>query len=66
MHYNFCRPHQTLTEASGTKTTPAMAAGAADHVWTLDELIALLPDPKAAPWGSKKRAATVETAGISN
>jgi hypothetical protein len=28
MHYNFCRPHQTLTKAAGgKKTTPAMAAG---------------------------------------
>lgn len=41
MHYNFCRPHQTL------KMTPAMAAGIADHAWSLDEVIALL-DPKAA------------------
>ena len=30
--YNFCRVHQTL------KTTPAVAAGVADHVWTLTEL----------------------------
>ena len=36
--YNYCRPHQTL----GRKTTPAMAAGLADHVWTLEELIGLL------------------------
>jgi IS1 family transposase len=40
MHYNFCRVHQTL------KTTPAVAAGVADHIWSLDEVIALL-DPKA-------------------
>jgi hypothetical protein len=26
-HYNFCRPHMTLTENAGRKTTPAMAAG---------------------------------------
>ncbi len=36
MHYNFCRVHQTL------KTTPAMAAGIADHVWTLEEVVGLL------------------------
>jgi IS1 family transposase len=36
MHYNFCRVHQTI------KTTPAMAAGAADHRWTLHEVAALL------------------------
>ena len=34
-HYNFCRIHST------TRVTPAMAAGIADHVWTLDELISL-------------------------
>lgn len=38
MHYNFARPHQSL----GYKTTPAMAAGVADHVWTLREIAALL------------------------
>jgi hypothetical protein len=36
MHYNFCRVHQTL------KTTPAMAAGVADHRWTLQEIVGLL------------------------
>ncbi len=36
MHYNFCRIHQTL------RITPSMAAGVSDHVWSLDELIALL------------------------
>jgi IS1 family transposase len=36
MHYNFCRVHQTL------KTTPAMAAGVADHKWSLYEIAALL------------------------
>ncbi len=43
MYYNFARPHQTLTKAAGgTRTTPAMAAGVADHVWTLTEIAALL------------------------
>jgi len=36
MHYNYCRVHQTL------RVTPAMAAGLADHVWEIDELVALL------------------------
>lgn len=35
MWYNFGRIHQTL------KTTPAIAAGIADHVWTAEEIIAL-------------------------
>jgi IS1 family transposase len=51
MHYNFCRVHQTL------RVTPAMAAGIADHVWELGELIALMPRPVAKAWGSAKRAA---------
>ncbi len=43
MHYNFCRSHVTLTKAAGgIKTTPAMAAGLTDHVWKLDEIVALL------------------------
>lgn len=37
MHYNYCRKHTSLPGR-----TPAMAAGLADHVWTLDELLALL------------------------
>jgi IS1 family transposase len=36
MYYNFCRKHQSL------KTTPAVAAGIADHAWTIEELIGLL------------------------
>jgi hypothetical protein len=34
--YNFCRVHQTL------RITPAMEAGLADHIWSLEELVALL------------------------
>lgn len=45
MHYNFCRSHMTLAKANGgIHTTPAMAAGVATHVWTLAEIVALLPD----------------------
>jgi IS1 family transposase len=36
MHYNFCRVHKTL------RVTPAMEAGLAHHVWTLEELVGLL------------------------
>ena len=43
MHYNFCRVHKTLG------TTPAVAAGITDHVWTLDELIALLEEAERVP-----------------
>lgn len=38
--YNFCRSHETLTKGAGFKTTPAMAAGLTDHVWSVEELIA--------------------------
>ena len=40
MHYNFARPHKTL--ANPYPRTPAMAAGIADHVWSLREIAALL------------------------
>jgi IS1 family transposase len=39
-HYNFCRVHKTL------RVTPAMEAGLTDHVWTLEELVNLLPERK--------------------
>ncbi|MES2305170.1 MAG: IS1 family transposase [Gemmatimonadota bacterium] len=43
MYYNFCRKHETLTKAKGgIHTTPAMAAGVADHVWKLEEVVGLL------------------------
>ena len=48
MFYNFCRIHQTL------RVTPAMQAGLSDHVWTVEELIALLPKPVV-------RASTIES-----
>jgi hypothetical protein len=40
MHYNFARPHSALKERY--PRTPAMAAGVADHIWTLEEIAALL------------------------
>lgn len=46
MHYNFARPHKTLTKsAHGYPTAPAMAAVVADHVWTLTEIAGLLDTP---------------------
>lgn len=40
LHYNFARPHKTL--ADPYPRTPAMAAGMADHVWTMGEIAGLL------------------------
>ncbi len=35
MYYNFARIHQSL------RVTPAMEAGISDHVWSLEEIVAL-------------------------
>lgn len=40
MYMNFARPHKSL--AKPYPTTPAMAAGLADHIWTCEEIAALL------------------------
>jgi IS1 family transposase len=48
MHYNFCRVHKTL------RVTPAMEAGLAHHVWTIEELVAILPEPVAKKRGTYK------------
>ena len=45
MAYNFVHVHHTLTkERKGVHTTPATAAGVADHVWKVEEIVQLLPD----------------------
>jgi len=48
MYYNFCRVHKTL------RVTPAMEAGLTDHVWTVEELAALRPEPQAKKRGPYK------------
>ncbi len=40
MHYNFCRPHKSL--ANPYPMTPAMAAGIATYVWSIEEIIGLM------------------------
>jgi IS1 family transposase len=50
MHYNFCRVHKTL------RVTPAMEAGIAGHVWSIEELVALMPDMEAKKRGPYKKA----------
>lgn len=36
MHYNFCRIHTTL------RVTPAMEANLTDHVWSMEEVVAMI------------------------
>jgi hypothetical protein len=44
--YNFCRAHTTLTKVrGGIHTTPAMAAGVADRVWKIEEILNLMDGP---------------------
>jgi len=49
MHYNFCRIHQTL------RCTPAMEAGVSDHVWSIEEIAELLPEPTFGPRGPYRK-----------
>ena len=37
--YNFCTYHQSLTQKTGSKRTPAMAAGLSDHRWSVREVL---------------------------
>ena len=48
MHYNFCRVHKTL------RVTPAMEAGLSHHVWSIEELVSIMPEPVAKKRGSYK------------
>ncbi len=49
MHYNFGRIHKTL------RVTPAMEAGIADHVWSLEEIAALVPEQEPKKRGPYKK-----------
>jgi IS1 family transposase len=49
MYYNFARIHQTL------RCTPAMEAGVSDHVWSIEEIAALLPNPTFGPRGPYRK-----------
>jgi IS1 family transposase len=42
MHYNFARVHQTL------RVTPAMQAGLASHVWSIEEIVSLTERAESA------------------
>ena len=49
MYYNFGRIHKTL------RVTPAMEVGVSDHVWSLEEIAGLMPEPVAKKRGSYKK-----------
>lgn len=54
LHYNFARVHKSL------KVTPAMQAGICGHVWSIEEIVKLVPEPVAVKRGSyKPRAAKI-------
>ncbi len=48
MHYNYCRVHQTL------RCTPAQEAGLSDHIWSAEELCALLPQAYRSVIGDRE------------
>ena len=49
MHYNFARIHKSL------RVSPAMEAGITDHLWSIEEIAALVPAPVAKKRGSYKK-----------
>lgn len=49
MHYNFCRIHKTL------RVTPAMEAGVTDRLWTIEDIVNLLPAPVAKKRGPYRK-----------
>lgn len=49
MYYNFVRVHQTL------RVTPAMEAGVTSKLWTVLDIIRLLPKPVSKPRGPYKK-----------
>ena len=49
MYYNFARIHKSL------RVTPAMEAGISDHVWTLEEIAALVAVEAPQKRGSYKK-----------
>ena len=54
--YNFVKMHKTL------KATPALVAGVADKLWTMEDIVALIDAdaPKAGPRGPYKKHSQIE------
>ncbi|AVP96220.1 IS1 family transposase [Ahniella affigens] len=57
MHYNFGRIHKSL------RVTPAMEAGVSNHVWSLEEIAALVPAPESKPRGPYKKKLQIADGG---
>lgn len=49
MYYNFAKIHKTL------RVTPAMESGIASHVWSIEDIARLIPEPVAKKRGSYKK-----------
>jgi IS1 family transposase len=47
-YYHLCRTHGTLSKQHGQRTTPFMAAGLTDHVWTMREILEFRPPDLAS------------------
>lgn len=43
-YYHLCRAHRMLSKRYNKPTTPFMAAGLTDHVWSMDELLTFKPE----------------------
>jgi hypothetical protein len=50
MYYNFIKIHSTL------RVTPAMAAGVADHLWEMTDVVRLVEEKEAADAEAKREA----------
>ena len=53
MYYNFAKIHKTL------RVTPAMEAGISDHVWSIEEIVRLVPEPVAKKRGTYNKSINV-------
>ena len=54
MNYNYIRIHKTL------RVTPAMQAGISGHVWSIEELVSIMPEPNANKRGPYKKEIQTE------
>lgn len=52
--YNFCRIHRTL------RVTPAMEAGLTDHVWDMEDVVAVMDERAPKPGRPKTYKKTIQ------